>query len=194
MHRWMRYTCLLVMMVAATGVFLAGQARTHAETASTSIASATGKAPTTKPSMRTRFSKRRAASRPAKATSRPAVSRPAQVTTRPSLPTVIVYYFHRTLRCPTCHRLEELAKQAIETGFANELALGTVQWRATNFQQQGNEHFVKDYKLEAPALILVKTRNGEQVEWQNMEKIWELVGTPVEYSKYVQGGLQSYLR
>ncbi len=194
MPTWMRYTNVLALMAAATGMFYAGQARAHAKTASTGIASVDAKSSTTRPSGRERLLSRRAASQPAKAASQPATSRPAQVATQPSSPTVTVYYFHRTMRCPTCRRLETLAKKAVDTSFSKELALGTVQWRAVNIQQNGNEHFVKDYQLEGPSLVLVKTQNGKRIAWQNMEKIWELVGSPAEYSQYVQNGLRNYLR
>lgn len=137
---------------------------------------------------------KRAASRPAVASTMPAASRPALATTRPSGPTVTLFYFHRTLRCPTCMKLEELAKKAIDTGFKNEMRLGTLKWKAVNVEDKGNEHFIKDYKLEGPSLVLVKSKHDKQLEWQNMEKVWELVGSPDDYAKYVQTHIRDYLR
>lgn len=150
-----------------------------------------GKSPTTRPSVP--CCQRRAESKPAQATSKPATSRPVQVATRPSAPMVTVYYFHRTMRCPTCRRLEELARQAVEKGFAHELDLGIVKWQTINVEQEGYGHFVKDFKLEGPSLVMVKTEDGKRIEWQNLEKIWELVRSPDEYIKYVQDGLRGYL-
>jgi len=37
---------------------------------------------------------------------------------------VTAYYFHGTFRCPTCHKLEKYAKEAIENNFKNDLTSG----------------------------------------------------------------------
>ena len=68
----------------------------------------------------------------------------------------VAYYFHRTMRCPTCLSIEKQAREAIEAGFAGELEDGTVAWQAVNIEEPGNEHFEKDFELTSSALVLVE--------------------------------------
>ena len=58
---------------------------------------------------------------------------------------IVVYYFHGDVRCPTCHKLESYAKEALDTYFAKDIADGKIKWMPTNVDTAGNEHFVKDY-------------------------------------------------
>ncbi len=192
MPNWTRYASAVAIIAAATGVFMAGQMTSHAESVITRSAK-TGKTSTTRPSKPPAHLRRTAATQPAKATTRPAASQAATLTTRPSPSKVVVYYFHRTLRCPTCRRMEELSRQAVESEFKGELDLGMVEWRPLDFQKKGNEKDAKKVKLEGPALVLVKMTNGRQIASRDMDKIWDLVGSPGEFVKYVQDGLRGTL-
>jgi hypothetical protein len=99
---------------------------------------------------------------------------------------VAVYYFHRTARCPTCLKIESLAKQEVETSFAKELKQGDMKFLSLNVEEAGNEHFVKDYDLVAQALVLVEYRDGVARRSKNLEAIWDLVGTEAEFNRYVR--------
>jgi hypothetical protein len=106
---------------------------------------------------------------------------------------IVVYYFHRTMRCATCIKLEEYSGEAIKSGFTEQLKNGQMEWRVVNIEDGGNEHFENDYKLYSQSLILVEIRNGKQQRWKNLEKIWELVGMKEAYLHYVQEEVKSYL-
>ncbi|MCX5801849.1 MAG: nitrophenyl compound nitroreductase subunit ArsF family protein [Candidatus Eisenbacteria bacterium] len=106
---------------------------------------------------------------------------------------VLAYYFHGTQRCPTCMKLEAYSAEAIQSGFGEALRNGWLEWRVVNTDEPGNEHFVSDYKLYTKSLVIVKMQNGKQVEWKNLEKIWELVGEKDDFIKYVQEEVSAYL-
>ncbi len=106
---------------------------------------------------------------------------------------VVAYYFHVTVRCVTCRTIESYSREAIEKEFAKELKDGTLEWRPVNVQLPENRHFVRDYQLFTRSLVLAKIRNGKQVEWRNLEKVWELVGNKREFLKYVQSNVRAYL-
>ena len=106
---------------------------------------------------------------------------------------VIAYYFHRTIRCHTCLTIEELSKQAIEGGFAAELAGELVEWRPVNIEEKSNEHFEKDYDLAAQSLVLVRLENGRQANWKNLSAVWDLVGDSIGFEKYVRTELRTFL-
>jgi hypothetical protein len=40
---------------------------------------------------------------------------------------VIAYYFHRTMRCPTCLSIEKQAREAIEIAYSEELRSGKLE-------------------------------------------------------------------
>ena len=104
-----------------------------------------------------------------------------------------VTYFHATHRCSTCRKLEAFAEEAVSSAFKGSLEDSTVQWRVVNFEQEGNEHFVKDYQLYSQALIVSRITNGKEVNWRNLDKIWELVGDKEDFINYVQTQVRDFM-
>ncbi len=106
---------------------------------------------------------------------------------------VLVTYFTSDQRCPTCLKIEELARAAVETGFANELAQNEVRFQITNFDQPENKHFVDDYELAFKTVVIADRRQGKEVTWKKFDKVWDLVGEPEAFTAYLQEGVQNYL-
>jgi hypothetical protein len=106
---------------------------------------------------------------------------------------VTAYYFHRTVRCDTCRAIEAQAHATIEAEFTNELKNGALEWHVINVEEAGNEHFVKDYDLTIPALVLVDLLDGRQARWTKLDRVWELVHTPPALAQYVQKELRNHL-
>jgi hypothetical protein len=97
----------------------------------------------------------------------------------------IAYYFHRTIRCPTCLSIEKQSREAIELAFHSELGAGALQWHAVNIEEPGNGHFERDFALDRQALVLVELE-GEQVQrHKKLERVWELVDDPFGFQEYV---------
>jgi hypothetical protein len=107
---------------------------------------------------------------------------------------VIAYYFHSTRRCATCKKLEEYAREALEGGFEKELENGILVIKSVNTDQDENQHFIDDYKLYTKALILSRVKEGEEVDWVNLDKIWKLVGDEDKYKDYVTKELAEFLK
>lgn len=103
----------------------------------------------------------------------------------PPAPMVVVYYFHGTMRCSTCLKMEQYAREAIAEAFAAELEAGRVRWQAVNYDESANEHFVKEYDLVASALVIVSPGVDEQLVSRNLERIWDLVGDEDAFKGYV---------
>ena len=106
---------------------------------------------------------------------------------------VIVYYFHGDMRCPTCHKLESYAKEAVESNFADQLDSKLIQWKPVNVDQSENAHFVKDYNLVTKAVILSDVIDGKEADWKNLDKIWDLVGDKDVYVKYISDKLATFI-
>ncbi|MDD5108169.1 MAG: nitrophenyl compound nitroreductase subunit ArsF family protein [Candidatus Omnitrophica bacterium] len=107
---------------------------------------------------------------------------------------VVVYYFHGQMRCPTCHKLEQYSKEVIETNFKDALASGKLEFKVVNVEDKGNEHYGKDYQLYTKSLILSLVKDGKEVKWTNMDKIWEYVSNKPRFIDYVKSGVTDLLR
>lgn len=120
---------------------------------------------------------------------------PLASTAAPTIPQdgVAAFYFHGDTRCPTCRKIEATAEETIAASFAEEMKLGSVSWQDVNYETPAHRHYLDDFGLVAPTLVLVKTNNGQQVAWRNMDRVWELVGDRGAFSAYVEDGINSYL-
>jgi len=99
---------------------------------------------------------------------------------------VTVYYFHSKTRCPTCRSIESFAHEAITEGFADALQSGRMKWQVVNYELPGNEHFVEQYHLVAPIVVLVRCEGGEVKESKELPRVWELVDDRDAFIEYVQ--------
>lgn len=104
---------------------------------------------------------------------------------------VIAYYFHTTYRCVSCRNIEKYSREALESGFPADLEGGRLVWRVVNVEEEGNEHFVQDYELFTKSVVLVDERTGE---WKNLPKVWQLLGNPNEFIRYIQTETAEFLQ
>jgi hypothetical protein len=107
---------------------------------------------------------------------------------------VIAYYFHTTFRCTTCFTIEQYTRDAILSGFPEELKDGRLVWKVVNVDDEGNEHFTKDYELSTKSVVIVDMNAGTQVRWKNLEDIWKLADNKNAFKKYIQEETRSYLK
>jgi hypothetical protein len=126
-------------------------------------------------------------------TNMPAIAEPNEPSSETMAQKVIVYYFYSTARCATCRKFEAFSNEALHESFEEALNDGRLQWRMVNVEKPGNEHFVTDYKLYSKSIVIVKMQDGKQVEWKNLQKIWELVRDKKVFIKYVQDEIRNYL-
>jgi hypothetical protein len=118
---------------------------------------------------------------------------PAATTGNAPQAKVIAYYFHGNFRCVSCRKLESVSHEAVQNGFGDELKRGDLQWQTINVEQRENEHFASDYRLFSRSLVLVRFKDGKQVEYKNLMKAWELLGDEGALQKYVQSEVRAYL-
>ncbi len=106
---------------------------------------------------------------------------------------VTAYYLHGTVRCPTCTKIEAYAQEAVEKGFPGEIKAGRLEWKSVDFDLPANRHFILDYKLPCPSLVLVTRHDGKQVRWQIVPEVWELVFDKPKLIRFVQKKVQEVL-
>lgn len=107
---------------------------------------------------------------------------------------IIVSYFHGDLRCHACLNIERYAEEIVKKHFAKEIAGGVIEWRAVNFDKKGNEHFLADYNLPSPAVILSEVKNGKDTRWKNLDKIWDREPNKEAFNQYIIMELTKFIK
>ena len=107
---------------------------------------------------------------------------------------VVAYYLHGRVRCASCIKIGSLSGKAIRERFPEELRTGLLVFREVNVEEPDHRHFIDDYRLTSQSLVIVEYRDGRQVRWKNLEKVWTLLGSEKEFLPYVQEGVSSYLK
>ena len=107
---------------------------------------------------------------------------------------VIAYYLHGTVRCETCLKIEKQAREAIERRFLVEMAEKRLVFKPVNYDKPENAHFLRDYKLPCPSLVVVRQRAGKDERWKLLDKTWEHIQNPFRFDEYVEGEVEKLLR
>ena len=113
--------------------------------------------------------------------------------TTPHNTQLIVYYFYGDVRCPTCHKLETYAKEALDLYFADQLSSKDIVWRAVNVDRPQNHHFITDYELVTKSVVISETIDNREIRWKNLDQIWKKVSDKNDYLNYMRDSIQNFL-
>lgn len=102
---------------------------------------------------------------------------------------VVVMYFHRTQRCPTCLKMGGYTEEAVKAGFAQQIKDGKVEFHYVDFQNAKNAALTKGYKVSGPTLIVAKVADNKVAQRKNLTEIWSKVGDKAAFIKYVQSSI-----
>ncbi len=106
---------------------------------------------------------------------------------------VVAYYFHGTVRCERCLAIEKQAREVVTNRFEVEVALGRLRFRALNYDRPENAHYLKDYKLPCPSLVLVRQKDGKDQDWKLLGQTWEMVQIPPKLDLYIEEEVRQFL-
>jgi hypothetical protein len=67
---------------------------------------------------------------------------------------VEVYYFHATMRCPTCLAVEEQTRKTLDDNFAEDLKSGTIKLTVLNLEEKENKAITEQFEIGWSSLIL----------------------------------------
>jgi len=104
------------------------------------------------------------------------------------------YYFHGNKRCSTCKKIDEYSKNAIEKGFPNEIKQNKIKFQSINIDLPDNEYLVDKFELAGSSLVLVHYKNGKQISFKTLNKVWQLTGNQAEFEKYIQSEIKQILK
>ena len=107
---------------------------------------------------------------------------------------VVVMYFHRTQRCPTCLKMGSYSEEAIKTGFAQETKEGKVEFHFIDFQDKKNEALTKGYQVDGPTLIVARVVENKIADRKNLKDMWTKVRDKAAFIEYVQSNVKDYLK
>ncbi|MFZ1935572.1 MAG: nitrophenyl compound nitroreductase subunit ArsF family protein [Thermoguttaceae bacterium] len=105
---------------------------------------------------------------------------------------VVVMYFHRTQRCPTCRRMGSYSEEAVVDGFAKQIKRGAVQFYYVDFQDERNEALTNAYQVGGPTLIVAQVVGNKVKHYRNLTEIWAKNGDKDEFLKYVRDNVAAY--
>ncbi len=105
---------------------------------------------------------------------------------------VVVMYFHRTQRCPTCQKMGSYSEEAVKSGFAGQLKDGTVAFYYVDFQDAKNAALTKGYKISGPALVVAKIADNKVAKYKDLKDIWAKVPDKAAFVKYVRDEVAAY--
>ena len=107
--------------------------------------------------------------------------------------TVIAYYFHGNYRCANCTKIEKHSREAIEKYFTGALKTRKLVFNTVNTDLTHNKHFIEDYQLYTRSLIIAEFKEGKQVRWKNLTKVWNYLNDKDAFYEYVKSEIQDYL-
>ena len=87
----------------------------------------------------------------------------AQDAAKAEQPKVEVYYFHATMRCPTCLAVEEQTRKALDENFTEEMKAGSVKLIVLNLEEKENKDLTEKFEIGWSSLILYVPENGKSV-------------------------------
>lgn len=108
-------------------------------------------------------------------------------------PPVMLYYFHRNLRCVTCVALGDITSWVAEVTFRKQIAAGELGFAIVNYQAPGNEHFVDDFDLEQPSAVLAASEGDSVTAWRSLDRIWELSENHKALEAYLAEEIRDFL-
>ncbi len=108
-------------------------------------------------------------------------------------PQFVAYYFFGNQRCRTCRTIEQLAQEAIEQNFKDQMAAGQLQWMAVNVEKPENKHFIKDFQLYTKSVVIAEYKEDKPVRWVILDKVWQLYGDKEKYFDYLSSETRSFM-
>ncbi|HID77402.1 MAG TPA: hypothetical protein EYP56_15580 [Planctomycetaceae bacterium] len=104
-----------------------------------------------------------------------------------------VFYFHGSIRCPTCRAIESQAHEVVESDFAMLVAGRKLVWKVFNYESPGGEELAKRFDVQMPVVVLARTKGSEIQEWRRLDKVWILVDDKPAFARYIRDEINAML-
>jgi hypothetical protein len=111
----------------------------------------------------------------------------------PARAETVVYYFYTSSRCASCMRIEAWTKECLEQEFGSDLKSGRIAWKPVNLEEDGNMHFVEDFKLTAKTVIVCNYRDGQPGRYADLVDVWRLLNDKGRFFQLVRTKVREHL-
>ena len=105
---------------------------------------------------------------------------------------VEVVYFHRTRRCYSCQYAGDVTQYTVETYFADELADGTLVFKALDVQDSANAAVAEKYAAYGSSLYVDVVKDGED-DIRHISAIWVHIGDDEKFEGVVKAEIETAL-
>ncbi len=109
-------------------------------------------------------------------------------------PPVTLYYLHGMQRCRTCLSIEAQARGTVESAFATNLKAGELGFQSVNFEQRGNEHFVREFSLVSSSLVLIERKSGKTVRSKLLAEAWLYANDESRFRSWLLKEIAGFLK
>lgn len=104
---------------------------------------------------------------------------------------IVVSYAHATQRCVNCNTIERLVRETIDEQFAEAVGRERLAFREVNYQE--DTAFARDYAIAANSVILHRIVQGQESDYQQLDRIWELFRDAPAFKQYLAEAIRSDL-
>ena len=67
-----------------------------------------------------------------------------------------VFYFHATIRCPTCNAIEKNTQKLLEESFKSQMDNGLIRFASFNIDKRENRALIEKYQISYTNLLLIR--------------------------------------
>ena len=104
---------------------------------------------------------------------------------------VLVYYMYPAIRCVTCNKIEKAAHGIVHEDYAEAVKGGRLKWREVNISE--NDELAGRYKVASSTVVVVRLKDGREVGFERLDKVWPLAEKPAELTAYIRNAIGSAL-
>lgn len=108
-------------------------------------------------------------------------------------PRYVVWYCTTSVRCASCLTIEKFSKAAILEDLAAEVKSGRLAFRMVNYEEKEHAHFATDFQLYTKSLVIAEMDGDKILRWQNLPRVWELLGDEAAFRTYVKQGIIAFI-
>lgn len=108
-------------------------------------------------------------------------------------PRYIAWYCTTSVRCASCLTIEKFSKAAILEDLAAEVNSGRLGFRMVNYEEKEHAHFATDFQLYTKSLVITEMDGDQILRWQNLPRVWELLGDEAAFRTYVKQGIIAFI-
>lgn len=104
-----------------------------------------------------------------------------------------VTYFHGTMRCSSCLKIENYTKETVTSKFRAEMDSGLIEFHEINIDKPENNKYIEKYQLTTKQVIVSEYENGKEKRWKNLDRVWQLLREEEEFKSYVEMEVTGWL-